>query len=339
MQYDIQETVTKKTYPQNWAVYNSVQTTEKARFLHLLHALCSTVEDPQQTNGRPRLPLSDALFAICYKIYSTVSGRRFMSDLAEAQVKGYIQKTPHFNSIFNYLENEGLTPVLQDLITKTSLPLASVEENFAADSSGFTTTVYSRWYDHKYGQRQAHDWVKVHLMCGVKTNIVTAAEIRDKNANDCPIMPDLVQSTAENFTLREVLADKAYGSLKNYDAINAVGAVPYIPFKDYQRFKDPDTVRNPSYKAKKHVLWNKMHHMFRYYEEEFKHHYHKRSNVETTFAMIKAKFGGNVRSKTETAMKNEVLCKIICHNICVCLMAMQELGIEANFSAEKRLDS
>jgi hypothetical protein len=33
--------------------------------------------------------------------------------------------------------------------------------------------------------------------------------------------------------------------------------------------------------------------------------------------MIKAKFRDSVRSKMPVAMVNEVLCKIICHNICV----------------------
>ena len=55
------------------------------------------------------------------------------------------------------------------------------------------------------------------------------------------------------------------------------------------------------------------------HRDEFLAHYHKRSNVESTFSMIKAKFRDHVRSKTDVAMVNEVLCKIICHNIC-CLI-------------------
>ncbi len=331
MQSVIEEISVKKTYPQDWRAYNADQTSEKEHFLRLLHTLCSGVEEPRQTSGRPRLPLSDALFAVCYKIYSTVSGRRFMSDLRDAQTKGFIKQTPHFNSIFNYLENEGLTPILYDLITKTSLPLADMEEDFAADSSGFTVSRYARWADHKYGQRKQKEWVKVHLMCGVRTNIITAVEIGDKNANDSPMMPELVRVTSETFSMRDVVADKAYGSIKNYDAISEAGATPYIPFKDYQRYKDPDTVRNPSDKIKKHVLWNKMYYMFKYYEDEFQRHYHKRSNVESTFSMIKAKFGGNVRSKTDAAMINECLCKVICHNVCVLIQEMHELGIDVNF--------
>ncbi len=45
--------------------------------------------------------------------------------------------------------------------------------------------------------------------------------------------------------------------------------------------------------------------------------YHKRSNVESTFSMMKRKFGDAVRSKSDTAMVNEVLCKVLAHNLCV----------------------
>jgi transposase len=74
--------------------------------------------------------------------------------------------------------------------------------------------------------------------------------------------------------------------------------------------------------------------MFHYYSfrrDEFLSHYHKRSNVESTFSMIKAKFRDHVRSKTDVAMRNEVLCKILCHNICCLIQSMYELGIEPTF--------
>jgi hypothetical protein len=88
-----------------------------------------------------------------------------MSDLRNAQARGLILKTPHYNSIFNYLENPDLTPILRTLITQSSLPLKSVEVDFAVDSSGFTTSRFHRWFDHKYGkERQEHEWVKCHLM-------------------------------------------------------------------------------------------------------------------------------------------------------------------------------
>jgi hypothetical protein len=59
--------------------------------------------------------------------------------------------------------------------------------------------------------------------------------------------------------------------------------------------------------------------------------YHKRSNVETVFS---AKFGASVGAKTPLAQVNAVLCKILCHNICLVIQSMYELGIEANFLLE-----
>jgi hypothetical protein len=68
-------------------------------------------------------------------------------------------------------------------------------------------------------------------MCGVRTNIVTAVEIKDRDASDTKLLPALVTATAKNFKLNEVSADKGYGSLNNYDVIKDHGAVPYIAFK------------------------------------------------------------------------------------------------------------
>lgn len=318
----VQKTV-QRTYPQNWTAYNTAQTHEKERFLDLLRDLCAGVTEPDRPkSGRPRLPIQDAIFAACFKVYSTVSGRRFMSDLRAAQAKGFISKVPHFNTIFNTLENPELTPVLRDMITESSLPLKAVEVDFAADSSGFTTSRFHRWFDHKYGAiRRQHEWVKCHLMCGVRTNIVTAVEIRDKDASDTKLLPAMVDATAKNFKLNEVSADKGYGSLKNYKAIQYHGATPYIAFKSIH------TGRGEG-------LWKRMYHLYQFNRAEFLQHYHKRSNVESTFSMIKAKFRDHVRSKTDVAMKNEVLCKIICHNICCLIQESHELGIDTTFWAD-----
>ena len=77
-----------------------------------------------------------------------------------------------------------------------------------------------------------------------------------------------------------------------------------------------------------------MYHYFRFKREEFLAHYHKRSNVETTFSMVKGKFGERIRSKTATAQINEVLCNVLAHNLCCVIQSIYELGIGATFGAE-----
>jgi hypothetical protein len=91
------------TYSQNWPAYNKAQTSEKGEFCTLLKDLVSSVPTPEQKRGRPSLPLADMLFAAAFKVYSTVSARRFMTDLIAAASAGLIDKAPHYNSIFSVL--------------------------------------------------------------------------------------------------------------------------------------------------------------------------------------------------------------------------------------------
>jgi hypothetical protein len=156
------------------------------------------------------------------------------------------------------------------------------------------------------------------LMTGVTTNIVTSVEVTPTDSSDCPHLEPLLKATAKTFPVAEVSADKAYLSKRNLEVIVNVGAVPYIPFKSNNTGEGPE-------------LWRRMFHFYQFKRSEFLASYHKRSNVESTFSMIKRKFGASVRSKTPVAQVNEVLCKVICHNLCVLVQSIYELGIEPTF--------
>ena len=316
------QAVKRTTYSQNWPAYDAAQISEKSTFQVLLNELCRGIEEPTNVMGRPRIPLRDAIFAAVFKVYSTVSGRRFMSDLQDSFAKGYVSRLPAKSSVFNVLESEETAQVLRLLIEENAIPLKAMESHFSCDSSGFSGSRFDRWYDHKFGDVQIQrTWVKAHIMCGAKTNVITAVEIHGKDAGDSPQLPSLLNATASRFNVREVSADMAYGSVRNFEAIADVGATALIPFK-----------RGSSGKAG--GLYAKAFHYFQAKRDEFDVRYHKRSNIESTFSMVKAKFGDGVRSKTDVAMKNEVLAKILCHNLCCLISAIYELGIAPTFWTE-----
>jgi Transposase DDE domain len=313
----------RKTYPQNWPAYNAAQTNEKSKFQTLLHDLCeglNACDQPSPGRGRPRIPMGDAIFAAAFKVYSTVSGRRFMSDLKDANEKGFIDRLPSYNSIFNILDSEATSGILQWLVCESALPMRALETTFASDSSGFSGSRFDRWYDHKFkDHRIKRAWCKCHIMCGVKSNIITAVEIHSQNAGDSPLLKPLLATTARQFNVTEVVADMGYLSESNFAAITDSGATPFIPFK-----------RNSTERS---GLWSKMYHYFHLNKDDFLARYHQRSNVESTFSMMKAKFGDSVRSKLDVSMKNEVLCKCLCHNLCCLIQASYELDLEPVFWA------
>ncbi len=325
---DGSETITrsvKMTCTQEWPTYDNAQMHEQERFVDLLRDLCNGISQPEYRFGRPRLPLADVVFGVTYKVYSTMSGRRFMSALREAETKELVVKAPSFASNARYLENPELTPLLKVLIEQSASPLRAIETDFAVDSSGFSTTTYSRWFDHKYGkQRSKQTWVKTHLMCGITTHIVTSVEATPFESADTTQLPPLVNNTAKTFSINEVSADKAYSDRRNLHAVQAQGGVAYIPFKS-------NSTGMGDNHHKFDGLWNRMWHFYNFNRDAFLAHYHKRSNVETVFSMIKGKFSSSVRAKTPIAQVNEVLCKVLCHNICVLIQSIYELGLEPTF--------
>ena len=133
-----------------------------------------------------------------------------------------------------------------------------------------------------------------------------------------------LERARESFEVKEVSADAIYASQDNFNAVAAIGATPYIAFKE-------NTTGGVG------GLFAKAFHYYCAFKDEFLAHYHKRSNAESTFSMIKAKFGDGVRSKTDVAMVNEALCKILCHNICCLIQSFFELGIEATRAIKEEL--
>jgi hypothetical protein len=311
-----------KTYKQDWPAYTRAQLTEKRRVRVLLHDLCRKLperERPEGRSGPKPHRTSDAVFAMAYKVYCGLSSRRFGTDLDEAHEKGFISRQIHGLKVGAFFEDPYYTPILKDLIAFSATPLRAVETAFAIDSSGFGTCRYERWYDQKYGVTRLQTyWVKVHIASGVKTNCVTAVRILDKDAADCPQFVPLVKETRKHFEIGEVSADKAYASLENFEEVAGMGARAYIAFKE----NTTGAVGGEFAKA---------FYYFKAYQQEYMDHYHKRSNVESTFSAVKRKFGDSLRSKSDAALVNETLCKFLLQNLTCLIQEQETLGIDPTF--------
>ena len=342
----------RRTYPQNWPSYNLAQVYEKEYFLLLMSEVVDLLVVPEHPAGRPRHSLTDIIKCMMVKVYSGKSTRRSMGDMREAHVYGYVETVPHYNTIIDHFADPEITPILHDLIQYTSLPLHHVETHFAIDSSGFSTSGFLRWHTEKHGkkpkdrekskddkkpamteaekeaekERKMREWVKLHIVVGERTQTVVSATVQGWASSDYRQFIPLFARVPEAFHVREVSGDGAYLGRSNTEAAGLLGATPYIPY--HHRIARPD----PTDKS----VWAQMYWMFHHRKDEWKSRYHNRSKVETAFSTIKRLFGSSVRSRNYAAQINEVLLKVLGHNIVVLIHEMHELGVYPEFLDSSR---
>jgi transposase len=304
----------RPTYRQNWPAYNVAQAVEKRRVRLLLREFCLGLPDrprpPRRPGPKPHR-VRDMAFAMVYKVYCGLSTRRFSTDLTEAHQGGFLSRPIPGAKVAAFFEDDYFTPILKGLIGYSAGALRGVETEFSIDSTGFASSRHETWYDKKYGvPRRQCAWVKAHIASGRTTHVVTAVRILDKDAADSPQFVPLVRATRRRFQIGEVSADKAYASVENFEEVAACGGQAFIAFKS-----------NATGGAS--GLFEKAYHYFQYHRQKYLEHYHKRSNIESTISAVKRKFGDFVLSKTDAAMVNEVLCKLLCQNL-TCLVQEQE---------------
>jgi transposase len=105
------------------------------------------------------------------------------------------------------------------------------------------------------------------------------------------------------------------------NAISKIGAQPFIMPK-----------RNVHVPMKGRIsAWGGMLRLWKENQMIFAEHYHRRSNVESTFSSLKRKFGDFTRSKLEISQRNDILSKIVCFNTVTLAEAILENNLETGF--------
>lgn len=312
----------KRKYTQNWAAYNQAQTKEKFIFLKILDGVIESlnIKTYGYKTGRHPFQLNDMIKCCCIKVFTNFSTRRTMSDIDISYILGYIAKKPHFNSIINYMNNPHIYRFLIEAIKESSIPINPFEKRFIIDATGFSTSNKDKWVKVRSEHRKHREYKKLHITTGAFTNIITSAKVTEGTANDSPHFKELLKDIASDFKIKEVSADAGYLSRENAQTIEDMGAIPYIMPK-----------KNARALSKGYPAWRKMINLFKNNEQKFLLHYHQRSNVESTFSMVKRKFGDNVRSKHNQSQENEILCKVLCHNISVLISAVFELNLDLKY--------
>ena len=317
-----EQTPKKPTYQRDWKAYNQGQYNEYTYFNAYVSSLAATVEEPprEKKAGRKPIPFRDLLTCAIILSYRGLSGRRAQGVIQELYDNGYIDTAPSPTVIWRFMDYENLSEILRVLIQISATPAIAAETRLAIDASGFRTTSYSDWFGEKHGYEKVNEWIKLHAIVGVETNVIANAYVTDGHTHDNKMFKPLVEEVVQQFTVTEVSADKGYLARDNFNLCKDYGIRLFVPFK---------TSSTPA--ARGSGEWTKMYYYALENPEEFKKHYHKRSNVETVFHMMKATGQETIRSRKFRTQSNELYCKVICHNIRMLIMLNATQGLEPEF--------
>lgn len=314
----------RKTYAQDWPAYDAAKTNENVLFKQLLAdlLLLAVENDVPASTGRRGFDTRTKIFSMCIKEYHKSDLRKTESILKESTHLNVIGKVPSYKSIDNFFNDHRLNKLLDRLILITALPLALVEKTGAMDSTGMSVHKYESWQQHKWGTKTERTkcFRKLHAVVGTTTNIFISADVTLKTVSDVTMLPSVVADHPRYFAMEDFVADKAYSSRTAMKFLHDLGLNPFIPVR-----------RGSSSAPKGSLIWQEMFHFARDYPEEFNAHYHQRSNVETTFHMLKMRFGDYLMTKNFVANQNEIKVRVLSHNLCVLIQEAAERGIIARF--------
>ena len=304
--------------------YGLARRREGEHFPILLKELCKGVSEPARDSslaGRKPIPLRDQVFCAIQKTYECLSAERTSYVRAQAARAGFIERDYYFDVVSKFLCRPESTDILMDVLARSAFPLRAFENRCVADSTGFRTTRFHQYREEKYNPGRRNTWLKAHALVGVRTHAVVSVDISEGSAGDAPRFPLLLQRAKDaGFEFKEVLADKAYNSRKNFDVAESMGMTAIIPFKSSQTGQ-----------ARGSSAYHKMFLFFSYHREKFDEHYRDRGQVEVTFGAIKQKIGETIMSRNFHAQVNELMCKLIVHNITMLIQSMYSLGVLPDF--------
>jgi len=281
-------------------------------------------------NGRPEVPLRDVFLVALIRAFENLTAGEAVVRAQELWDLGRITLTqmPSYNTLLRVFADPDHMPMLHRLLAGSALPLIGLEDTFAMDGTGFGSSVYDHHMTEKHGkdeQKRAptfrHNWVNALLVFGVRTLCVPAAQLTGR-AGESPFLPEMVRRIgAGGGRITRWCGDAAYTAWYNVKAVEEAGAVPFFDWpKGVTGKTHPETL-------------GRLYQRFLEDQDLYWEHYGQRSLAESGNNVLKTRFGHALRSRKLHAQHNELMLRLVCHNIAQLIQAVEKFDINPRYWA------
>lgn len=309
----------------NESLYNLAQENEIFVLLRYLPcAVVHVVEDDSlwKGEGRPPKELYDVLVCLVIQHHINWSSRRSIGMIKLLCKFARIPvDVPSWRTLCRYREKSVIKNYLDKLIRITSNPLNLIEQDFSTDMTGTSTKCFSTWFSLRCKKRiRRRDHIATHITTSGILNSCVAIDVDCKKGKDSEYLRKHIKQISQDFLINDWCGDSKYLSRENCNEVAKAGGSPWFKPKK-------NTTKRPSGSPS----WKQMVKTAQNNPDEFSKHYHKRSNVESTFSAKKRKFGNSVRTKLDDAKENEEHLKWVGYNFSVLSRAHYEHNLKIKF--------
>jgi len=189
--------------------------------------------------------------------------------------------------------------------------------NIAVDSSGFSTSNTSKWFDIRIRkQNTRRDYLKLHIAVDIETGIIQAFSITPGRRHECPQFSRLMHRLP---MVGKVMADKGFSSRDNCRIVADKNGVPYICFKD-----------NATRRMKGSSAWASSYRAYQENKNEWMDEYHQRELVEAVFSSLKQRWNESIASRRGWFRWRELAIKVLVYNTkqLLCCQRAKKTGVD-----------
>ncbi|MDR0493789.1 MAG: transposase [Nitrososphaerota archaeon] len=208
----------------------------------------------------------------------------------------------HLKTEFSYktIERAYNNPVVREILSEvfelTQLPLREIEHEFGPDATGLATSCKQNYETDRQKNQTYKGYAKVLVMVGLKYKLFSAFRFASSCVdNESPYFGSLLDQTAKRYVRVSLVAgDGAYLSRHNCNLVAALGGVPRF----YPKKGTP-------LRQKGSAAWRKMLEELTTDPQKWLEAYHKRSNVEGSFSILKRDNPTALRKKLDARREQE----------------------------------
>jgi len=306
----------------NPAVAQQVNRAFDALFIDCMARVIRKLRSPWQPCHMGRPPHSPRVVVFCC-ILKVMTSRTY--DEIEAYVECMsddIQQRFHVNRVPGHsVIHRGMSRVRMRYLRKLNALLIRQYRqqgmNIAVDSSGFSTSNTSKWFDIRIRkQNTRRDYLKLHIAVDIETGIIQAFSITPGRRHECPQFSRLMHRLP---MVGKVMADKGFSSRDNCRIVADKNGVPYICFKD-----------NATRRMKGSSAWASSYRAYQENKNEWMDEYHQRELVEAVFSSLKQRWNESIASRRGWLRWRELAIKVLVYNTkqLLCCQRAKKTGVD-----------